>query len=224
MSKMPRLTRMLSQCIMTISALIVVLSFALTVSVSAPYLIDPNFYSGFFGDRDPSGVRFWPTLVHISSGITALLIGPLQFSGRLRTAKPRLHRFIGNIYVIAALASGGAALLLVPHTLGGLRNGLGFATLAILWVTATLVALWHIRNRRVYAHRCWMVLSFALAVSGVSLRAQLVFFVGALGMEFASAYAIVAWSCWLPNLPLATAWICLRRDRWPENGRNDREN
>ncbi|MGH2566135.1 MAG: DUF2306 domain-containing protein, partial [Ginsengibacter sp.] len=42
---------------------------------------------------------------HITLGGIALLIGWTQFSTKIRTSKPAIHRGIGKIYVIAVLLS-----------------------------------------------------------------------------------------------------------------------
>ena len=45
--------------------------------------------------------RFW-LLLHITSGMVALLIGPWQFSQRLRRRYLPLHRLMGRTYLIAS--------------------------------------------------------------------------------------------------------------------------
>ena len=51
----------------------------------------------------------WWLLPHALAGVTALLLGPFQFSERVRRGNPALHRLMGRIYigaiVIASLLS-----------------------------------------------------------------------------------------------------------------------
>lgn len=140
--------------------------------------------------------------VHIGSATTALLIGPWQFLAKLRLTAPRVHRAMGAIYILACLTGGLAALVIAPGSNGGWVAASGFATLAILWLYTTGMALVAIRGGRVDEHRLWMRRSFALTFAGVTLRLYLpLAFVGVL--PFVTVYAAIAWLCWVPNLLLA---------------------
>ncbi|MBC3840822.1 DUF2306 domain-containing protein [Streptacidiphilus sp. 4-A2] len=55
-----------------------------------------------------------PLLLHISGGVLALSLGPWQFSNRLRTRYPVVHRAIGRVYLVGVLAAGTGGLLLAP--------------------------------------------------------------------------------------------------------------
>jgi len=140
--------------------------------------------------------------VHIGAGTTALLIGPWQFLAGLRRRAPRVHRLMGGAYITACFMGGAAALLIAPGSNGGWVAAGGFLTLAVLWLFTTGMALKAIRDRRIDDHRRWMRRSFALTLAGVTLRLYLpLAFIGA--VPFATAYAAIAWLCWVPNLLLA---------------------
>src|SRR3569623_445217 len=49
-------------------------------------------------------------LPHALCGITALLIGPLQFSSRLRSRSLKLHRTLGRVYVYSVLIAASIAI------------------------------------------------------------------------------------------------------------------
>lgn len=138
-------------------------------------------------------------LVHAASAATALLIGPLQFMGKLRHERPEIHRGFGVIYVIACLAGGLSAFPLAIGTVAGHVASAGFIALGTAWITATAMAVRHIANGKIAAHRGWMVRSFALALSALTLRLYL-FVSGMLGIDYFLAYPVIAWACWLPNL------------------------
>ena len=67
--------------------------------------------------------RFWFS-AHVGSGIITLVLGLLQFSARLRAARPGLHRLVGYIYVAAIFIGGIAGLRLAPDTPLLLSEGL----------------------------------------------------------------------------------------------------
>ncbi len=143
---------------------------------------------------------------HIFASALALLLGPLQFSTRLRLKRPDLHRWSGRIYLGVAVAIGGVAgLYMSQHAFGGLIAKFGFAGLAIAWLFTGARAFLAARNRDFASHRRWMIRNFALTFAAVTLRLYLpqVFI---FGLPFATSYAIIAWLCWVPNL-LVAEWL-----------------
>ena len=56
----------------------------------------------------------------------------------------------------------------------------------------------------IHEHRHWMVRNFALTLAGVMLRLQSPML--GMALEFETAYKIVAWSSWSPNL-LVAEWL-----------------
>ena len=145
--------------------------------------------------------------LHIAFGGLALLIGWLQFSHKLRLAKPQLHRNIGKAYVLSVLLSGVSGFYIAWFATGGLVAALGFATLAAYWVFATINALLSIRKGRLECHRNWMFRSYALTFAAVTLRIWLPLLDFGMGMEFIDAYIIVAWLCWVPNVIFSEFYI-----------------
>ncbi len=82
---------------------------------------------------------------------------------------------------------------------GGWVSSLGFMSLDVLWVATTLTAVRKIIAKDVQAHRVWMLRSYALTFSAVTLRILLAPLAILLG-DFEVAFRIVAWACWIPNL------------------------
>ena len=86
---------------------------------------------------------FWSkraTLIpHAFAAALAFLIGFLQFSTRLRRARPRVHRTLGTIYVIGTLVGAPTAFMLgVTSDCALCRPPL--ALLGVLWFSTTAVA------------------------------------------------------------------------------------
>lgn len=142
---------------------------------------------------------------HVFASAVALALGPLQFSQRLRTARPRLHRLSGRVYLgVGVLFGGLAGLYMSLHAFGGMVSRLGFGCLATAWLVTGLLAFLAIRRHDVAAHRRWMVRNFALTFAAVTLRVYLPTAM-ATRIPFELAYPAIAWLCWLPNLLLAEA-------------------
>ncbi len=162
-------------------------------------LVHPDMRAAFVAH--PVGIQ-----LHIFASVTALLVGPWQFSPRLRQAKIGLHRWMGRIYLgVGVLLGGLSGLYMSQFAFGGLAAKLGFAALAVCWLFTGLRAFLAIRSGAVAEHQNWMVRNFSLTCAAVTLRLYLPMFI-AVGMDFAAAYPIIAWLCWVPNL-LGAGWV-----------------
>jgi hypothetical protein len=104
--------------------------------------------------------------VHFVAGAVLLLIGPLQLLGRVRARLPGLHRWIGRVYVVAALGAGVGGLVFIARkgTVGGIPMSLGLAGYGLLVTLCAAEAWRHARARRWDAHRAWAIRLFALTV------------------------------------------------------------
>lgn len=140
--------------------------------------------------------------VHIVSASAALVLVPWQLWPALRARVPRLHRWTGRAYVVAAVLGGASGVAAAFGTTYGPVAAGGFGVLGVLWTGTTVAAYRAARRRDLTAHRRWAVRSFALAFAAVTLRLYLPLS-GLLGLSFETAYPAVAWLCWIPNLLLA---------------------
>lgn len=150
-----------------------------------------------------------PILLHIAGGAVALSAGVFLVNRRIRNRSPRLHRWLGRSYVVGVVVGGTAGLVLSSSSFGGLVTHLGFGGLAVCWLATTILAYRAIRRREFLAHQRWMYRSYALTLAAVTLRIYLP--IAALaGIEFAHAYRVVSWMCWVPNLLIAETWFVTR--------------
>ena len=139
---------------------------------------------------------------HIILGGLALLIGWLQFNHELRMKKIKLHRSIGKAYVVSVLVSGTCGLYIALHATGGIISILGFFTLGMIWLSTTIFSFIAIKNGNIKSHEKLMIFSYAACFAAVTLRIWLPLLTDLIG-EFTSAYRIVAWLCWVPNIIVA---------------------
>src|SRR5260370_5179674 len=115
----------------------------------------------------------WLLLPHILGlgGATALLLGPLQCSTRLRARNLPLHRLLGKIYCIAILIGGCFGLLVIySHPLPPQLALDIFASTVqlVLWPLLTIAAWISVRNRQILAQ--WMARSYAMTFTFVLSR------------------------------------------------------
>ena len=103
---------------------------------------------------------------HILAGIFALLIGPINFSSRIRQRHLKFHRVLGRIYVICVFTGAATGIALAAG-----RPGLpGTSMQAAAWIVCTTAAFITARNRQIIQHRQWMARSYAVTFTFVSSR------------------------------------------------------
>ncbi len=182
------------------------------VYVSRYLRFDPDLY---LEEQRATYVRLESVLgVHVLCGILALLSGLLQFVQPLRRRFVRVHRATGAVYVASATGLGLTGLVLAPTAYTGLATSLAFSALALGTLYTTWTALRMVVSGRYDEHRRWMIRSFSLILAGVALRLLVGLYVGLhqagiAHFSFETAYATIAWLCWVPNLLIAL-WITRR--------------
>src|ERR1700749_990351 len=103
---------------------------------------------------------------HTLAGILALLIGPINFSSRIRQRHLQLHRILGRLYVISVFVGSFTGIALAAG-----RPGLPGASMqAAAWMVCTTAAFVTARNRQISVHRQWMARSYAVTFTFVSSR------------------------------------------------------
>src|SRR6201985_3810263 len=103
---------------------------------------------------------------HALAGTFALLIGPINFSTRIRQRYLQLHRVLGRIYVLSVFVGAFTGIALAAG-----RPGLpGTSMQAAAWMVCTTAAFITARNRQIEVHRQWMARSYAVTFTFVSSR------------------------------------------------------
>lgn len=146
--------------------------------------------------------------VHVFTAIAVLPAGLTQFSKYIRKHFRNLHRGAGYIYAVAVvLLAGPSGFVIGIYANGGLSSQIAFCLLATLWIYFTIKAVQTIRSKRVAEHRRWMIRSFALALSAITLRAWKFAIVAAFEPRPMDVYIVVAWLGWVLNLVVAEVII-----------------
>lgn len=158
----------------------------------------------------------WWLLPHGIAGACALLLGPMQFSDRLRNRFTQLHRVAGRIYVAGVFVAAPLGLYIeyFQERMGNPRSfSIAAAVEASLWVITTATALVFIRKGRVREHRQWMTRSFAVAL--VFLEGRVI--AGVTGWENLGVQATetIVWTCLAFSILSADLVL-----QWQEPGRS----
>ncbi|MEO5915046.1 MAG: DUF2306 domain-containing protein [Luteolibacter sp.] len=158
---------------------------------------------------------FW---VHVFTSMLPLLAGFTQFAPWILKKWPRVHRTMGRVYVITVcFITGPASLIMAFYANGGITSRIAFTTLALLWLGSTAMGWRTVLQRKWQVHREWMIRSYALTLSAITLRVWKYLIVLAFEPRPMDVYRVVAWLGFVPNLLIAE-WLIRRR----KQGRADR--
>ena len=170
------------------------------VGLMVAYVLNHN--EGFLiHANDPAWQHYqpfkWWLLPHGIAGACALLLGPMQFSDRLRKKYAKLHRVGGRFYIAGVFVAGplGFYIQFFQERFGETRSfSIAGAVDAALWMTTTAIALIFILRGNVNLHRQWMTRSFAVAIVFLEVRV-----IG----------GVTGWDRLGPRAIETIVWVCL---------------
>lgn len=161
----------------------------------------------------------WAFKIHVACSSLILVAGFTQFWPAFRQRFSLWHRRLGWLYIIAVLGFvAPSGLVMAVYAAGGLATQVCFVILGILWIGSTVLALKYAMQKCWYKHRNWMIRSFALSVSALSLRSwklllyQLAPYIDGLSPKL--IYQLEAWLGWVINLLIAELiiyWISRKK-------------
>jgi uncharacterized membrane protein len=142
--------------------------------------------------------------LHVGGCIFCLIIGPFQFVGYLRRRYRYWHRQLGKVYIFSIVGVGGpSGLYMAWYANGGFWAQAGFSILAVLWILSTYWAYQKARQGDFGAHQRWMVRSYALTFSAVTLRTWVPILSLYFQIDHEVAVIATAWINWIPNVLIA---------------------
>lgn len=145
--------------------------------------------------------------VHTFSAVFALLAGFTQFSKQFLQDYRKLHKIFGRLYVWDILVINfPAGFIMAIYANGGLAGKMAFLTLDILWFWFTFKAFTAALNKNFKKHRDYMIRSYALTFSALTLRTWKIVMTHLGWVDVHHIYIVDAWLAFIPNLILAE-WI-----------------
>jgi len=150
---------------------------------------------------------------HVFSSVMALAAGLTQFSDNVLKKHRRLHRIVGWLYVVDILVINfPAAMIMAYYANGLLPSKIAFTILDCLWFWFTLKAVMAARKRNISEHKRFMIRSYALTFSAITLRSWKIILAGAFHPDPLTLYMIDAWMGFVPNLLIAE-WLIWKAKR-----------
>jgi hypothetical protein len=151
-------------------------------------------------------IDHWRTafFIHVYASMWVLFAGFTQFSSKLLKQNKKLHRTLGYIYTIdVLLITGPAGLIMGFYANGGFLSRIAFVLLAVLWMYFTAMALLKAKQKNFKAHKNYMMRSYALTLSALTLRAWKYGITNTMTLPPMDVYRVVAWLGWVGNLVVA---------------------
>jgi uncharacterized membrane protein len=181
--------------------LVTILAVVFIAAAALPYFrLDETQFRDYWPRR-------WWLLLHITTGMVALLAGPVQLWLGLTDRRPELHRRLGTVYLLAVAVSSIAAFYLAFHTSGGIAFGAGLGGLAIAWLVTSGMALAAIRRHLIDQHKEWMIRSYVVTTAFISFRVLFLVLQNTGTGTLQEQLAIASWFCWAVPLLVTEAWL-----------------
>lgn len=152
--------------------------------------------------------------VHVFSAIFVLFAGFTQFSKNIRKKRFWIHKYSGWLYVFVTIfLAAPSGFIIGIYANGGFWSQIAFCLLAVLWFGFTIISMLKLKQKNIIAHQHWMLRSFALAISAITLRAWKYILVAIFHPPPMDVYRIVAWLGWALNLVIVEIYIYNRWNR-----------
>jgi uncharacterized membrane protein len=143
------------------------------------------------------------------------MLGSIQLITYIRNSYPQLHRWLGRLYVGAAIitAIGGLSFIITRGTIGGIPMDIAFAGYGLLTLIAAIAAISFARAQKFERHRAWAIRLYALAIGSWLYRMYYGFwflFTGGVGhtQHFDGPFDVfMNFFFYLPNLLVAEIFI-----------------
>jgi hypothetical protein len=154
---------------------------------------------------------------HFATGAIILILGPVQFIAELRARWPWIHRWLGRMYVSAALVTGlgGLGFIASKGTIDGAVMNIGFGLYGVLVLLAAIKTYQNARSRRWEEHRAWAIRLFALVIGSWLYRMEFGLWLNAVApaplghlVNYRGRFDIVmSFFFYLPNLAVAELFL-----------------
>lgn len=150
--------------------------------------------------KRPEYLYFFYT--HVYTSIFVLLSGFLAILRKDFGIK-NFHKNIGKFYIFLILIfAAPSGIYMGIFANGGIYSKISFVILGCLWWFSTFKAYQLAQQKKFKEHKQWMLRSFALSLSAITLRMWKVIIVYLFHPNPMDVYQIIAWLGWIPNFLL----------------------
>lgn len=146
--------------------------------------------------------------IHILFSVFALIAGLTQFSKHIMLNYKKLHKIMGYVYITDVICLAGPSGIIISfYANGTIVSKTSFILLSLLWISFTLTAILKVLKKEFIEHEKWMIRSYALTLSAITLRLLALIFPKTIHLTAHTEYAFIAWLSWTINLVIAECII-----------------
>ncbi|MFF2450145.1 DUF2306 domain-containing protein [Neobacillus sp. NPDC058068] len=161
----------------------------------------------------------WFFYPHILLGTISLAIGPFQLTKKSQR-NPKLHKMLGKIYAVAIFIN----ILMVPYlslsATGGIGTTIAFLVLNVLWLWTMSIGVLRATQRKITAHKEWILRSYAITWVFVTFRIFAIPF--SLFLDSSLAFPIAVYLGIVMNL-LFVEWRKPKNKKLPQGEKSERQ-
>lgn len=168
--------------------------------------------------QDYLDIKIWKIAfyTHVFSSVFCLCAGFTQFSHHVLKHHKKLHRFMGKMYAYnIMLINFPAGMIMAFYANGHLPSKIAFILLDSLWLLFTYKAVVAIKAKDIKAHKRFMIRSYALTCSAITLRMWKLILSNSFHIDPQVLYMIDAWMGFVPNL-LFAEWLIYKMNLYPK--------
>lgn len=182
----------------------------LMAKIVIPYFYQSRDYGFLITKLDILHLSFYRVafLIHVSSSLVVISAGAFLFISISKLKWWRFHRVLGRVYVILVLfLAAPSGLIMGYFANGGVMGQVNFILLSVLWWTFTYLGFKNIIRKNIIAHKKWMIRSYALTLSAVTLRVLQITLPVTLFPDQNIRYVFISWCSWIVNLIIAEIYL-----------------
>jgi hypothetical protein len=215
------MSRVIVRTLWSVTLFLVLIGVAIVIRRSLQLFVPSPAAPPGFAEAAAMDANFAPhrllTMTHIIPGLLFVLLAPMQFVRRLRTARPRLHRWTGRVVLISGMIIGITALIMSPQmSTGGANETVATMFFATLFLFALSRAFLLICRRKVALHREWMIRAFAIGLAVTTIRPIMGVFFATRRITHLTPHDFFGTAFWLGftiHLIVAEVWINYTKPR-----------
>jgi hypothetical protein len=196
----------------------VAIFFAVCLAGIALSYFDFDLTRSFLGSKQTMvGNKIWliAFYLHLLFGAIVTLIAIPLFFSKLIPFKAKLHKRLGKIYIGSILfVSGPTGLYLAFFAEGGQFATIGFILMSMAWMIPTYIAFQRIIKGDIQGHYNWMIRSYAMTLSGVTLRLITPIASRKFDFDYETTFIIGAYIPWIFNLVVGEILVILNKKRF----------
>jgi len=196
----------------------IVIFLAVCLAGIALSYFDFDLTRSFLGSKQEMvGNKIWLVAfyLHLFFGAIVTLIAIPLFFSKLIPFKAKLHKHLGKVYIGSILfISGPTGLYLAFFAEGGQFATIGFILMSMAWMIPTYIAFQRIIKGDVQGHYNWMIRSYAMTLSGVTLRLLTPIASRYLNFDYDTTFIVSAYAPWIINLLIGEILVFINKKRF----------